>query len=110
MQAQGVVRRWPDTAAGKEARGVLLDYEEKREKPWEADDIAEQRRFLVARARAIDAYGSGPLPPTYAKQRPGMLKAALALWEKVLEDSPESEGGKEAKKRIPLLRKLLEKE
>ncbi len=110
MQAQGAMNRWPDTAAGKQARALLLEYEEKPAKPWEADDLAEQRRFLAARARALDAYASGTLPPTYAKMRPDMLRAAIELWEKIRADSPDSAAGKEATKRLPALKKLLEKD
>ena len=36
--------------------------EEKTDKPWEKDDIAELRRHLIAQAKALDAYASGELP------------------------------------------------
>jgi hypothetical protein len=110
MQLKGAMTRWPDLARGKEAKKLLLEYEEKTEKPWEADDIAEQRLFLVAQARATDRYASGPLPPQYAKYKTDMVRSAISLWQKVLADSPDSEAGKEAKKRLPELEKMLPRE
>jgi dipeptidyl aminopeptidase/acylaminoacyl peptidase len=107
MQLKGCHERWPDLEAGRAAEKILLEYQEKPERPWEADDVAEQRRFLVAQARALDRYVSVPLEAPYAKMRPGLARRAIALWERVERDSPDSPAGKEAKKRIPELRKLL---
>jgi pimeloyl-ACP methyl ester carboxylesterase len=110
MQLQGVMTRWPDLATADEARQILLDYENRNDKPWEADDIAEQRKFLIARARAVDGYGSGDLPEQYLKQRPDMLNAAIALWEQVLADGQDAKAVAEAKRRIPVLTKMLASE
>jgi hypothetical protein len=110
MLLQGCLNRWPDVAAGKAARKILLDHEAKEERPWEADDVAEQRRFLIARARCLDAYASGDLPPVYVKMRAAMAGEALELWQKVLADSPDSDAGREARKRLPALKKLAGKE
>lgn len=108
MQVKGVAERWPDLAAGKEALKLLTEYEEKTEKPWQADDVAEQRRFLMAAARGLDRYATGPLDPQYRKLKPQMLKAAIEKYKKVIEDSPDSDAGKEARKRVAVLEKLLE--
>ena len=83
MLLQGCMNRWPDLPAADEAKKVLLDYEGRKERPWEAEDIAEQRRFLIAQARALDAYASGKLSPQYVKERPGRAKQALALAKSV---------------------------
>jgi dienelactone hydrolase len=108
MLLKGVLERWNDTPSAAEARKILLEYQDKPERPWEADDIAEQRKFLIARARVLDAYVSGPLDPVYAKQKGAMAKQALEMWQQVADDSPDSPAGMEAKKRIPELRKLAE--
>jgi predicted esterase len=108
MQLQGCMTRWPDLATAAEAKKILLDYEGRPEKPWEKDDIAEQRRFLIAQARAVDAYASGDLPPQYAKERPAAARQAIQFWRKVLDDAPDSAAGREAKKRIPVLEKIAE--
>ena len=50
MLLKGVLERWPDLAEAKEAEKLLLEYDAKPEKPWEADDLAEQRRYLIAGA------------------------------------------------------------
>jgi hypothetical protein len=106
MQLQGCMQRWPDLPAGAEARQILLEYDGRTDRPWETDDLAEQRRFLIARARALDAYASGDLPPEYARMRPDMAREALQLWQKVLADGPDTAPGRQAKKRIPALEKL----
>jgi hypothetical protein len=100
MQLQGVSVRWPDTTAAAAAHKILTEYDAKADRPWERDDLAEQRRFLLAEARATDAYASGPLPPQYSKERPAMTRAALELWKQVLADDPDGANGKLAAQRI----------
>lgn len=107
MLLKGVLDRWPDLPEARESEKVLVEYENRKEKPWEADDIAEQRRFLIAQARSLDAYASGELPAQYTKQRAEMLQQALERWKLIEKDSPDSPAGKEAAKRIPVLEKLL---
>jgi pimeloyl-ACP methyl ester carboxylesterase len=108
MQLHGIVARWPETTAGREALRRSRQLEAQAERPWEADDLDEQRRFLFAKARHLDAYASGPLPKEYEKTRPSMAREALQLWQVLLEDSPDSPAGKQAARRIPELRKLAE--
>ena len=106
MQLQGVSTRWPDLPAGEKAREMLLDYDVRTDRPWEKDDLAEQRRDLLAEARATDRYATGPLPAQYAKEKGPMARRALELWQQVLADSPGSPAGKEASERIAVLEKL----
>lgn len=108
MLLQGIMTRWPDVDAAKEAKDILLDYEARKEKPWEAEDIAEQRKFLIAQARALDAYASGTLPQQYQAQRADMLKKAIELWQQVLQDGQDQKAVQDGKKRLPELQKLLE--
>ena len=108
MQLQGVMTRWPDLASANKARQILLEFEGRAQKPWEEDDVAEQRKFLIARVRALDAYATGKLPDQYAKQRPEMAKAAIELWEIVIQEGGDAKTAAEAKRRIPMLKKLLE--
>ncbi len=107
MQLQGVMQRWPDLKAADEAKRILLDYEARQEKPWEEDDIDEQRRFLIARARALDAYASGELPPQYANQRKDMLEAAINLWMLVIQDGQDDKAVDDGQRRLPKLTAML---
>ena len=107
MQMKGVLERWPDVPAAAEAKKLLLEYDDKAEKPWEKDDLAEQRRFLIASARALTAYATGPLDAQYVKQRPDMLRQAMKFWKEIADDQPDAAVGKEAKKRIGELEKEL---
>lgn len=107
MQLQGVMQRWSDLRTADEAKRILLDYEARPEKPWEEDDIAEQRRFLIARTRALDAYASGELPPQYANQRKDMLEAAINLWTLVIQDGQDDKAVDDGQRRLPKLKAML---
>ena len=107
MQLQGTMQRWPDLKTADEAKRILLDYEARQEKPWEEDDIDEQRRFLIARARALDAYASGELPPQYANQRKEMLEAAINLWTLIIQDGQDDKAVDDGQRRLPKLKALL---
>jgi pimeloyl-ACP methyl ester carboxylesterase len=106
MQLQGISARWSDLPAAAAAKKILLECDARMQRSWEQEDIAEQRRFLIAGARSLDAYASGDLPAQYLKQRPAMARAALEMWEQIQADQPDSPSGQEAARRIPQLRKL----
>jgi hypothetical protein len=107
MQLQGTMQRWPDLKAAEDAKRILLEYEARPEKPWEEDDIDEQRRFLIARTRALDAYASGELPPQYANQRKDMLEAAVNLWLLVIQDGQDDKAVDDGQRRVPKLKAML---
>ncbi len=106
MLAKGVLERWPDLAAAREARALLVRAEEGGVPGWEEADIAHQRKFLIARARGVSDYASGELPAQYAPQRPAMARAAVELWNLVIEDGQDREAVDEARRRLPDLEKL----
>jgi hypothetical protein len=106
MQLQGLSTRWHDLPAAKEAKRLLTEYDLKPQRPWEADDLAEQRLYLLAEARGLDAYASGDLPKQYETQRADMAAGALERWRTLLADDSQSAAGQEARKRIPELMKL----
>ena len=106
MLVQGCFQRWPDLPAGNEAKEILFNFEAKPNKPWELEDLAEQRKFLVAKARALDAYASGDLPNQYLKMRQDMARQAAEMWKQIVADGPDTDAGREGKKRIPELEKL----
>ncbi|MBY0525076.1 MAG: hypothetical protein K2R98_16850 [Gemmataceae bacterium] len=108
MQLQGCMTRWDGLPAAAEAKKLLLAYDARKDKPWEEEDIAEQRRFLIAQVRGLDAYASGPLPKEYAGQRVAMAKEAMTLWLAIFKDGPDTPAGAEAKKRIPELAKIVD--
>lgn len=107
MQLKGLHTRWNDLPEAQEALRILQHYDSAEDRPWEAEDIAEQRRFLIAKARAVDAYASGPLPKQYEEQKADMLNAAIRLWASVLQDGQDQEAVEEGKRRIPALKSLL---
>lgn len=102
MLIKGVSTRWPDTETGKAARELLLSHEAKKEKPWEAEDIAELRKQFTAEARALSGYTLNGIPKgsPYEKDRPDMAKQAIELWTVLISDAPDSELAKEGKKRV----------
>ena len=108
MLMKGALERWPDAKTAADAEQALRRFEQAEDRTWEKDDVAEQRLHLIARARSIDAYGSGPLPQQYAAQQPDMLTAAVRLWQMVIEDGQDRRAVAEARRRIPELTKQLE--
>lgn len=108
-QLVGARTRWPDTPAAGEALKLLQQYESRADRPWEKDDIAEQHRFLFARAKALDAYATGPLPRQYTAVRSQMLQGAIRLWETLAADAGHPVSAKLAKQRLPELKQELEK-
>lgn len=109
MQLSGVRIRWPDLPAATEATEILTEYDGRKDHPWERDDVAEQRKFLIARARGLDRYATGPLPDTYAKQKPAMLEGALKLWGEVIQDGHDEKIVEEARTRVVELEDALQK-
>lgn len=111
MLAKGVAARWPDLDAGKAARAWLVEYEAKGDPAWEKDDIAEQRKTLVAEARSLSDYALKGVPPgsPYEKARPDMARRAKSLWERVIEDSPKSDAAAAGRKYLPELEALTRK-
>jgi predicted esterase len=105
-ELQVVSVRWNDLPAGMEAGELLGQYDARAERPWEADDLAEQRKFLIAEARALGDYAAGTLPQQYEAQRAAMAAAALTRWKVIAADDPESPAGREAPKRIAQLEPL----
>jgi len=103
----GLRKRWPDVPAAESARSILLSYESKQDRPWEKDDLAEQRKFLIAQARALDAYATGELPKQYAPRRGEMAEAALNLWKIIVADRANTAAASQARKRIPVLEALV---
>ena len=111
MLLKGAAGRWPDLASGKSALKLLQEYDAKKERPWEADDIAEQRKQIAAEARGLADYAINGIPAgsTYEKQKPGIAKRASDLWGVLITDAPDSALGKEGKKWIAELEPLTKK-
>ena len=112
MLVKGASERWPDTDSGKAARKVLESYEAKKDRPWEADDIAEQRVQFIAEARALGDYALNGIPAgsPYEKSRPAMAARAVELWTALVADAPDSDAGREGKKLLAALRPLADQE
>lgn len=106
MVLQGCMIRWNGTPPSVEARKILEKYD--NDKSWEPDDIADQRRMLIALARSLSDYASGPLPNEYAKSRPQWAKEAMGMWVQIIKDGQDATAVEEGKKRLPELQKLAE--
>jgi hypothetical protein len=102
MLIKGVLERWPDLPAAADAKRILLEYEEKKDRSWEKEDIAEQLRYITADARTLGDYVLNGIPANsqYAKQRPNMARRAIELWTVVIQSAPDSDAAKEGKKQV----------
>lgn len=107
-QLMGIRVRWNDLPESDKALVILKKLDAADHRPWEAVDVASQRRYLIAQARALDAYASGPLPKQYHDQKIGMLHAAIRLWSQVVADGQNEDAVAEGTRRIPLLKSMLE--
>lgn len=110
MLIQGAMARWPDLPAATEAEAILLKVQDGPSREWEKEDIAGQRRQLIARARALDSYASGPLPKQYDRMRSGMINEAIKLWQTVIKDGQDLSAVEQAKRRLPALEQLAKGE
>jgi pimeloyl-ACP methyl ester carboxylesterase len=111
MLLKGAAARWPDLATGKAALKLLREYDAKKERPWEGDDVAEQRKQIAAEARGLGDYALNGIPPgsPYEKERPAAAKRATDLWGVLIQDAPNSALGKEGKKWVAELEPLTKK-
>jgi pimeloyl-ACP methyl ester carboxylesterase len=108
MLMKGISIRWADLPESRRATQTLLKYDADDAGRWRDDDIAEQRRFLIARAHGLDSYASGPLAKQYEPQRANMARAALELWKQVISDGRAPKAITEANKRLSALTKILD--
>ena len=108
MLMKGISVRWPDLPEAKRAKQALLRYDAQPNGRWREDDIAEQRRFLIARARGLDRYASGTLSKQYESQRADMARAAIQLWKQVIADGQDQKAVAEANARLPKLTKIVD--
>jgi hypothetical protein len=111
MLVKGVAGRWPDLATGKAALKLLQEYDAKKDRPWEDDDLAEQRKQIAAEARGLGEYALNGIPAgsQYEKQKPDIAKRAIDLWGVLIRDNPNSALGKEGKKWVADLEPLVKK-
>ncbi len=111
MLLKGAAARWPDLAVGNAALKLLQEYDAKTDRPWEDDDVAEQRKQIAAEARGLGDYALNGIPAgsQYEKQKPDMAKRAIDLWGVLIGDAPDSPLGKEGKKLVAELEPLARK-
>jgi predicted esterase len=109
-QLMGIRVRWNDLPESDKALVILKKLDAADDRPWEAVDVASQRRYLIAQARAVDAYASGPLPKQYHDQKVSMLHAAIRFWSQVVADGQDKDAVAEGTRRIPILKSILDSE
>jgi predicted esterase len=108
MLLKGCMQRWDDLPAGTEAKKILLQYDAREDRPWELKEVNEQRRLILAQARAFHDYAAGPLPKQYEKDRVDYAKEALLRWKFIKKDGAGTKAADEADKRIPALQKIID--
>jgi hypothetical protein len=111
MQLQGIVTRWPGSAAAAEAERLLDAYNERARTPWQGLYAEVQQQFAYRQARALGAYLlGGALPERDRKRKAELVRQAIKEWELVARYGPGTKMGREAKTRVAELRRLLAKE
>ena len=107
MQLKGIHIRWIGSDASRQAKLLLTLHEQEDDLNWQAEDILQQLQGMTAKARALDAYGSGPLPKQYANQKNSILEAAVSHWQAILQATNDAELKTEAQERINALRQMV---
>lgn len=110
MQIKGVMDRFEGMPIAEEAKKLLLAYDAKDEKPWQLKESNEQRRLLLATARALTEYVSGALPKEYEKERLPKAKEAIQIWQFIEKDGAGTKAAVEATEKIAVLQKIVAKE
>jgi predicted esterase len=106
MLLKGVADRWPDLPAASEAKTILLEQESSTDRSWVNDQRAERLRLLIAHARGLSDYATGPLPQPYLARRGEMARVAIQEWEAVIQDGQDVAAVAEARQRLAQLEKL----
>ena len=107
MQLKGIRARWEDLPQAVEAQAIHDDYASEIERPWEEEEAAESRQYLIARARAMDNYASGPFAKRVQYVKGSMLEYAIQLWKAVQRDGQDTAAVEQANNRIPVLEEML---
>jgi pimeloyl-ACP methyl ester carboxylesterase len=101
MQLQGVVARWKDTPAARDADRLL------KQQDWRKVYARQQMTFAYREARALDSYLQLERSPGDPQRLPALLRLAVARWTEVDRNGPDGKEGKEARKRLAELRLLV---
>jgi pimeloyl-ACP methyl ester carboxylesterase len=102
MQLEGVTRRWKDTPAAEQAARLVKEHAD-----WRKVHARRQAEHAYLEAKALDAYLANPRALVDVLSQPALWQLAVRRWEEVDRHGPDTPEGKEARKRLTELRKLV---
>jgi predicted esterase len=107
FQLAGVLERWKETPAAREARKQLREYNAKADRKWDVLLADAQQEHAHRDASAFTAWLDGPLPPRAELLKGLLLGEAVAKWEAVVKLGAHTRLGKDARARAAALRQKM---
>ncbi|MGL4552136.1 MAG: hypothetical protein ACRC33_13225, partial [Gemmataceae bacterium] len=104
MLLEGVVSRWP--GAAKDAKALLEEHDAKGKRAWKEWYDQRQVEHFSREARALDDFAALLGGVRGVAANPGLVPAAIAMYEQVEQFGPETREGLRASRRLEELRKI----
>jgi hypothetical protein len=106
MLLDGVLHRWPAAAAAKEAKTLLDEHDARGKRTWKECYDKRQLEHFNREARALDDFAALLGGVRGVAANPGLVPAAIAMYEQVEQFGPETREGQRATRRLEELRKI----
>jgi poly(3-hydroxybutyrate) depolymerase len=106
MLLQGVLHRWPAAAAAKDAKTALDEHDAKGKRTWREWYDKRQVEHFNREAQALDEFVKLLGGVRGVAVNPGLIPAAIAMYEQVEQFGPETREGQRATRRLEELRKI----
>ncbi len=100
-----VIQRWPDAAAGDEAQTILIEYEQRADKPWLAAQRKQELNLLNIEADGYERLARSS-EPSLRSQRAALAANAKHRWDQLAQQGDERQQA-EATQRLEELEKWI---
>jgi hypothetical protein len=107
LHLEGIVTRWPRSAAAEEARRIQREYDARNKPGCEEIHRQEQQRFALEQARVLTA-ALDALPEGDRRKRAEVVRRVMLAWNEVVRWGAETKEGQEAKEQVRRWKKEAE--
>jgi hypothetical protein len=103
MLLKGILMRWVDTDAARQAEEIL-----KQDLEWQKTERDHLRQYVLHRCRGFDRFALEEKHEHYQSQRVPRLQWAIKSWTAIIKDGGDPVAVSEARQRITVLREILD--